>query len=176
MTIEQLRYFVLTAQEISINSASRKLHISPQALSRTLINLENELHATLLERSRHGITLTPAGRRLLASAEAFLESLRYLNDASPDSTFFLDNPCTLLTSPGLEHFFPSFLAQLYQACPELQINIRYRTYQHILDEVEQRSVEIALTNISFINGQNLYSPLQLLLLLRRQQQIPTGRL
>ena len=46
MTIEQLRYFVLTAQEISINSASRKLHISPQALSRTLINLENELHLT----------------------------------------------------------------------------------------------------------------------------------
>lgn len=159
MTIEQLRYFVLTAQEISINAASKKLHISPQALSRTLINLENELQATLLERSRHGITLTPAGQRLLASAGAFLESLNYLDGACPSSAFFLDNPCTLLSSPGLEHFFPSFLALLYQACPGLQINIRYRTYQHILDEVEQRSVELALTNISSIGGQSIYPSL-----------------
>lgn len=158
MKLEQLHYFKVLAQEKSINGASKKLFISPQALSRTLINLESALNTTLFERSRHGIVLTPQGQRLLKATDLFFDSLKHLDDDPQDSGFLFDNPYTLLCSPGLEHFFPDFLAQLYLAVPELQINIRYNTYQDILDEVAQNAVDIALTNISLIDGKSIYEP------------------
>lgn len=159
MTLEQLHYFIAAAQKGSINAASKDLHISPQALSRTLIHLEMELGAALFERSRHGITLTPQGRRLLNAAVQFTDSLSHLNDTASGAAFLLDNPCSILSSPGLGYFFPTFLAKLYTAVPDLQINIRYNSYLHILDEVEQRSVEIALTNIGTFDGQSIYPSL-----------------
>ena len=159
MTLEQLYYFIAASQKGSINAASRELHISPQALSRTLIHLETELGTTLFERSRHGVTLTPQGRRLLNAAVQFTDSLSHLNDTSNSDIFLFDNPCSILSSPGLGYFFPTFLANLYTAVPDLQVNIRYNSYLHILDEVEQRSVEIALTNIGTLDGQSIYPSL-----------------
>lgn len=159
MTLEQLYYFIAASQKGSINAASRELHISPQALSRTLIHLETELGVTLFERSRHGVTLTPQGRRLLNAAVQFTDSLSHLNDTSSSDTFLFDNPCSILSSPGLGYFFPTFLARLYSAVPDLQVNIRYNSYLNILDEVEQRSVEIALTNISTMDGQSIHPSL-----------------
>ena len=64
LRIEQLYYFLIIAQEQSINAASKILYISPQALSRSLLHLEEELHVKLMERSRYGVTLTEKGKKL----------------------------------------------------------------------------------------------------------------
>ena len=52
MRIEQFYYLKTVIQEHSINSASKRLHISPQALSRSLIHLEEELNVKLLKRKK----------------------------------------------------------------------------------------------------------------------------
>lgn len=62
------KYFISIAEHQSLRAASEALHISQSALSRQIINLEQELGARLLERLPRGIALTEAGTVFLRYA------------------------------------------------------------------------------------------------------------
>lgn len=56
------RYFCITVEEGSVSKAASVLGITQPSLSQTLAKIESELGAKLLERSVHGVTVTPAGK------------------------------------------------------------------------------------------------------------------
>lgn len=68
MNWNSLRYFVAIAEQGSLRAAADQLHISQSALSRQIINLEQELGVPLLERLPRGIDLTSAGQIFLRYA------------------------------------------------------------------------------------------------------------
>ena len=68
MRLEQLSSFLEVAKHSSLASASRNLHMTQQALSASIKNMETELGVTLLRRSSRGVALTSEGRQLLAFA------------------------------------------------------------------------------------------------------------
>lgn len=76
-----LRYFLVTARRGSATAAGRDLGASPATVTRRLHALEAALGARLFERARDGHGLTPAGRRLLAHAEAMEQAARAAEDA-----------------------------------------------------------------------------------------------
>lgn len=69
MDLRQLRQFVAVAEEGSFRRAAERLHVSQPPLSVAVQKLESDIGVQLLERSPHGVRLTPAG-------EAFLEEAR----------------------------------------------------------------------------------------------------
>jgi DNA-binding transcriptional LysR family regulator len=71
--IEELRTLCAAAELGSLGRAAVRLHASQPALSKRLANLETLAGAKLLERSAHGVKLTPAGRRLYDEARKLLE-------------------------------------------------------------------------------------------------------
>ncbi|MBM6581189.1 LysR family transcriptional regulator [Microvirga sp. BT689] len=68
MNRNTLRYFIAIVEEGSMRAAAEVLHISQSALSRQIINLEEEIGAPLLERQPRGISLTSAGQLFLRYA------------------------------------------------------------------------------------------------------------
>lgn len=72
MELRRLRYFAVAAIEGSFHRASARLHIAQPALSRQIRDLEEELEVVLFVRSAQGVTLSPAGRVLLAEVERLL--------------------------------------------------------------------------------------------------------
>src|SRR5713101_2363696 len=69
MELRHLRYFIAVAEEGSLTvAAERRLHTAQPSLSRQIRALEEEVGATLITRSVHGIELTPAGRAFLDHA------------------------------------------------------------------------------------------------------------
>jgi LysR family transcriptional regulator, hca operon transcriptional activator len=73
MELRHLRYFVAVAEEGSLTvAADKRLHTSQPSLSRQIRDLEYEVGVTLLTRSVHGVTLTPAGRAFLDHAQLAL--------------------------------------------------------------------------------------------------------
>lgn len=62
-------------EEGTLTAASRRIFLSQPALSRQLEKLERRIGATLFRRHHAGMSLTPAGRRLLDSAERVLGDL-----------------------------------------------------------------------------------------------------
>ncbi|HVG26880.1 MAG TPA: LysR family transcriptional regulator [Acidobacteriaceae bacterium] len=61
MELRHLRYFVAVAQRKGFREASRFLHVSQPAISKTLTQLEQELGVELFARSGRTVRLTPQG-------------------------------------------------------------------------------------------------------------------
>ncbi len=72
MELRQLRYFVAAATELNFSKASKKLHISQPAISRSVRDLEFELGADLFRRHQFGLVLTRIGQSFLLHAEQIL--------------------------------------------------------------------------------------------------------
>lgn len=68
-----LKYFLVVAREQNITKASEILHISQPALSRQLMQLEEELGAKLLIRGKRNITLTDEGFYLRQKAQEIID-------------------------------------------------------------------------------------------------------
>jgi LysR family nitrogen assimilation transcriptional regulator len=73
MNLNQLEYFVHTAEMGSLSKAAIVLNIAQSALSRQIRLLEADLHVTLLLRNGRGVVMTEAGKRLFDHSIAILQ-------------------------------------------------------------------------------------------------------
>lgn len=73
MEIYQLKYFVTAAKCRSFTKASDALHISRQALSKTVKKMEEEIGEPLFRMAGNSLELTEAGRTLLEEASAVVD-------------------------------------------------------------------------------------------------------
>ncbi|HEY8584324.1 MAG TPA: LysR family transcriptional regulator, partial [Capillimicrobium sp.] len=72
MNLGRLRVFREVAQAGTFAGAADALSFTPSAVSQQMARLEEEVGATLVERTTRGVHLTAAGRVLLARADAIL--------------------------------------------------------------------------------------------------------
>jgi LysR family nitrogen assimilation transcriptional regulator len=75
MDFRQLQTFVQVAELGSFTRAANVLRIAQPALSRQVRALEVELRQPLFDRNGRGVTLTPAGQRLLAHGRGILQQV-----------------------------------------------------------------------------------------------------
>lgn len=74
----RLRQFVAVADHLNITRAAEDLHLSQQAVSSAIKNLERDLGVALLERAGRRIALTPEGIELLTGARVLIDASRSL--------------------------------------------------------------------------------------------------
>ena len=73
--LKQLEYFVHVAELGSFTRAATVLRVAQPALSRQVRSLEVELRQPLFDRNGRGVTLTEAGKRLLAHGRGILQQV-----------------------------------------------------------------------------------------------------
>lgn len=78
--LRRLRQFVTVAEAGSFTGAAELLHLSQQALSSSVRQLETELGTTLFVRVGRRISLTPGGETLVREARPLLAAARTLDD------------------------------------------------------------------------------------------------
>ena len=82
MELRHLRYFVAVAGERNITRAAALLRVAQPSLSRQLSDLEDEIGVKLLDRGRHGVTVTAAGREFHRRAKMLLADATRAADAA----------------------------------------------------------------------------------------------
>lgn len=80
MTLNQLKYVIVTADTRSMNEAARALYISQPSLSAALRELENEIGMELFRRTNRGVLVTPQGEEFLGYARQVVEQNRLLEE------------------------------------------------------------------------------------------------
>lgn len=138
----QLRYFIASAEELSISAAAKRLHVTQPALSRQIAVLEAELGVALFDRIRKRIHLTDAGRfflpkarQIVCDAETGAQQLREQFGKARRTlrlgflTPFLDD----LVAPAVREFrqrHPKAQVSLFELPPRAQLD---RLRNHELD-------------------------------------------
>ncbi|MCD8338576.1 MAG: LysR family transcriptional regulator [Lachnospiraceae bacterium] len=69
----QLDTFLKVAEQGNFSKAAKELYITSGAVTQQINNLEASLNVELFHRTRHGLTLTEAGKYLLQEAPAFIQ-------------------------------------------------------------------------------------------------------
>ena len=95
MTLQQLTYFLASAEHGSFSAAAESLHMAQPSLSEQIRRLEAELGVPLFARAGRRLELTEAGRLLLPEAERTLaaragrqESVREVRDVTGGTVAF----------------------------------------------------------------------------------------
>ncbi|MGD9897399.1 MAG: LysR family transcriptional regulator [Candidatus Methylacidiphilaceae bacterium] len=143
--LRQMCAFIAVAESGSFTQASRRLHLSQPAVSRTVAALEEELGVRLLERSGRRVSLTaagqtllPRGRRLLAEADSLREELRASEQLGAGSLRLAADPS------ACEHLLPAVLREFKESFPACVWTITPASAIPALDLVREKSVEVAM--------------------------------
>ena len=78
MNMKHIQYVLTVLREGSITAASKKLYVSQPALSQTIKQIEQDLGATIFDRSTDPISLTYAGHKYVDAAQQVLDIERNL--------------------------------------------------------------------------------------------------
>jgi DNA-binding transcriptional LysR family regulator len=81
MDLRQLQLFVGVAEALNFRKAAQQLGIVQPALTKAIQRLEASLGARLLDRTRHRVSLTPAGAALLSEARRLLAQAAFARNA-----------------------------------------------------------------------------------------------
>jgi len=76
MRLSQIDHFVAVVQAGSLRAAAQAIGVSQPAITKSIRQLEEELHVRLLQRNARGASPTPAGKAFLSRARVVQAELR----------------------------------------------------------------------------------------------------
>ena len=158
MRLEQFRYLEALARSKSMNAASQKLYVSPQAISLAMKQLESELNIQLLERSSQGVTLTPAGELVLSKSHLIINVLENLYSELDalrpiQAHLALTGTLTILTNPffyALENL-PEAVLHFRKNHPHITINLIEKESSETLHHLEETVYHDSSAVLGIIN-------------------------
>lgn len=148
MNIRELEYYKMVCEQKSITKAAHALYMTPQGLSKIIKNIENELDATLLNRTSSGIGLTRAGEYLYEHLTDFLMSYNSICSEIRCIEQQEKREIDLLSAYGILRLVtPECIADFRAKHPEILLH--YREYPD--RQVEQRFLQ-GEGNVAFTVG------------------------
>ena len=160
-TLKQIRYFVAVAETGSITEAGRRLHISQPSVSAAIAELEDRFKVELFIRHHaQGLTLTPAGSRLLKDAKSLLDQAEELRQGAVGLGQALEGElhvgCFQTFAPLV---MPRVIRAFAAAHPAISITLHESHVQGVLDGLAAGRFELALTYDLNIGEEFAFDPL-----------------
>ncbi|CAH0533445.1 HTH-type transcriptional regulator HdfR [Vibrio stylophorae] len=152
-SLEQLKSFVVSAEQGSFSAAARELGRAQSVVSTNIANLEMDLNLQLFDRQGRYPRLTPAGELLLVRARRVLldsDELMSLADAIEQGieshlSIYVEH---MVMTPYVSHA----LAQLNAQFPQLSVTLKFADAQHIYQALNQGIGQLALVRQQVLPG------------------------
>jgi DNA-binding transcriptional LysR family regulator len=145
MELRQLEYFVAVAEEANFTRAAERVHISQSGVSAQIRQLENDLGATLIDRSGRSATVTPAGAAAFEQAIRVLASVTAMRRAVDDVTGLVRGRIAvgMVTACMVTPLFDA-LAAFHGAHPGVDIALSEDNSDRLIEDVRGGDIDIAL--------------------------------
>lgn len=150
--IKDMRAFFAIVEEGNISHAAQRLGIAQPALSRQMKHLEENLHVKLFERGSRRIRLTEAGQVLYNRVESILGmvdgTVREIGEIGRGTKGTI-RIGTITTSGAM--ILPDLIAEFRKIYPEVMFEIWEAEGARILELLDNRLIEIAITRTQVDN-------------------------
>ena len=124
MTTQQIRYFLVLAEELHFWKTSEKVYISQSSLSRQIQAMEDELGFKLLERDKRNVKLTEAGKFLQERWRILLDEMeRAQTQAKKISLGSADIISIAYPGSISSSFLPALLRTFIAEMPDMKIEL-----------------------------------------------------
>jgi len=144
MELRHLQHFVAVAEDQHFTRAAERLMVSQSGLSASIRALERELQTPLFVRTTRSVTLTEAGRALLAEAERILAQVRAAHEAVAAVQGVLRGTLALGTEQCIAGVnVPELLATFRRLHPDVEIRLRQWGSAALAEEVAAGRLDLA---------------------------------
>ncbi|MFD1718397.1 LysR family transcriptional regulator [Georgenia deserti] len=159
-TLRQLEYFDAVASEGTLAAASERCHVSASALALALDDLERHLDLQLLVRRKgRGVTLTPAGSRVLSMARRLLSGAETLTAEAWQTATSLSGRLRLGCFSTLTPFFvPALLQDFERRHAGLELELVEASAPELHELLLQGRVDAALMYRVDVSAQLVFEP------------------
>lgn len=145
MELKQLGYFVHVAELGSFTRASAFLSVAQPALSRQVWALEVELRQTLFERNGRGVTLTEAGKRLLAHGRGILQQVERARQDMEDERGAASGPLAIGLPPSVSRTLTAPLVTAFrQRFPKATLTVVEGLSAYLLEWLQMGRIDCAV--------------------------------
>lgn len=145
MELMHLRYFAAVAEELHFGRAAQRLHLAQPALSRQIMNLEEELDVRLFTRSSRKVELTFAGKIFLEDARDILKradlSLRSMRELSSGTRGVLSLG---FNEPAIHTFLSATVRAFTERCPEVKLSLLELETAEQLEALTMRRIHLGI--------------------------------
>ena len=150
--LRELRVFVAVAQHLSFTRAAEQLHLTQQAVSKTIRELERELGVELLERTSREVRLTAAGRALLDPGRQTLAQAELAFDAARAVDAGRTGLVRVGVTPAVGPDDRAEVVGVLRAGSERSVTLRDVRPADLLQSLRDRAVDIVLASVSGTTG------------------------
>lgn len=151
MDVRQLEMFRAVAEAGSFTGAAQRLHVSQSAISRQLKLLEDELGTLLLQRTGRGVTVTPEGNILLATANRIWRDIQEVVAQIADSQKLQRGVISL--GGGMTvclHILPKLLKKFRALYRNVDLRITTGTAGDLLQRLRAHEVDLLLLTLPIV--------------------------
>ena len=143
--LKQIAYFVQIADLGSFTRAASVLCIAQPALSRQVRRLEVELRQPLFDRNGRGVTLTPAGTRLLAHGRGILQQVERARQDLEDQRGAASGLLSIGLPPSISRTLTAPLVETFRArFPRATLSIVEGLSTYTLEWLAQGRIDCAV--------------------------------
>ncbi len=134
MTLTELRYIVVLAQEKHFGKAADRCTVSQPTLSVGVKKIEKELGVYIFERSKNSVRLTPVGEVIVEQAKKVLEQTQVIRELALIGKDQLAAPLRVgaIYTIG-PYLFPHLIPELHKIAPNMPLYIE-ENFTHVLKE------------------------------------------
>ncbi|HEX6999480.1 MAG TPA: LysR substrate-binding domain-containing protein [Gammaproteobacteria bacterium] len=148
MELRRLRYFVAVAEELSFTRAAARLRTAQPSLSQQIRRLEESVGVALLDRSRHHVTLTDAGRVFLQQAKDILARVEHSRRLAKQAAAGRAGEVAVGTFPSADvRIVPALRALVAERLPDVRLVLHSK---YAIDSVP--GLQSGALDVAFVRG------------------------
>jgi LysR family transcriptional regulator, hydrogen peroxide-inducible genes activator len=150
MTLTELRYIVVLAQEQHFGRAADRCHVAQPTLSVAVKRLEDELNTAIFERSKTRVHPTPVGQKIIAQAQRVLEQVNAIKDLASNSQDHLSEPLRLgAIFTVAPYLIPRMIPKLRSLAPQMPLYVDETFTATLRKRIRQGELDAIIVALPF---------------------------
>lgn len=144
LTLHEINNFLVLAETLHFGRASKRCHLSPSALTRSIQRIEESVGEPLFIRDNRSVALTGAGEKFRTFAAKTLQEWEALKDEISDDERVAGNMSIYASVTAVYSLLPNLLESYRNTYPNVQIDLRTGSAEESVRQVIDGDIDLSV--------------------------------